>query len=135
MPTVLASLPSSQLSTLAVWQTTRARREVSVSDEHFQEVSTFSSDFFDGRVNESIGKKAEIEIEFTVKQDKYRIVRGAFEPNQLRYASVNGNALTGSPTSKNDAYKQSMAESVGVANFEQFVFLQLFVFTFDEQRI
>ena len=104
------------------------------SDEYFQNVREFSSDFFDGRINEFDREKAEIEIEFTVKQDYYHIVRGAFEPNQLRYASVNGNDLTGSPTSINDAYKQSMAESVGVANFEQFVFLQLFVFTFDEQR-
>ena len=104
------------------------------SDEYFQNVSDFSSDFFDGRINEFDREKARIEIEFTVKKDKYHIVRGAFEPNQLRYASVNGNDLTGSPTSINDAYKQSMSESVGVANFEQFVFLQLFVFTFDEQR-
>ena len=104
------------------------------SDEYFQNVRDFSSDFFDGRINEFDREKAEIEIEFTVKQDNYHIVRGAFEPNQLRHASVNGNDLTGSPTSINDAYKQSMAESVGVANFEQFVFLQLFVFTFDEQR-
>ncbi len=104
------------------------------SDEYFQNVSDFSSDFFDGRINEFDREKAKIEIEFTVKKDKYHIVRGAFESNQLRYASVNGNDLTGSPTSINDAYKQSMAESVGVANFEQFVFLQLFVFTFDEQR-
>ena len=104
------------------------------SDEYFQNVRDFSSDFFDGRINEFDREKAEIELEFTVKQDNYHIVRRAFEPNQLRYASVNGNDLTGSPTSINDAYKQSMAESVGVANFEQFVFLQLFVFTFDEQR-
>ena len=104
------------------------------SDEYFQNVSEFSSGFFDGRINEFDRVKAEIEIEFTVNKDSYHIVRGAFEPNQLRYASVNGDDLTGSPTSINDAYKQKMAESVGVANFEQFVFLQLFVITFDEQR-
>ena len=104
------------------------------SDEYFQNVRDFSSSFFDGRINELDREKAEVEIEFTIRQDSYHIVRGAFEPNQLRYASVNGKDFTGSPTSINDEYKQSMAQSVGVANFEQFVFLQLFVFTFDEQR-
>ena len=104
------------------------------SDEYFQNVRDFSSSFFDGRITELDRDKAEVELEFTVNQDSYHIVRGAFEPNQLRHASVNGKALTGSPTSINDTYKGSIARSVGVANFEQFVFLQLFVFTFDEQR-
>ena len=106
----------------------------SSSDEYFQNVRDFSSSFFDGRITELDREQAEVEIEFTIKQDQYHIVRGAFEPNQLRYASVNGVELEGSPTTVNDSYKNSVATSVGVANFEQFVFLQLFVFTFDEQR-
>ena len=104
------------------------------SDEYFQNVIDFSSSFFDGRITELDREKAEVEIEFTINQDNYHIVRGAFEPNQLKHASVNGKTLEGSPTLVNDMYKQSVAKSVGVANFEQFVFLQLFVFTFDEQR-
>ena len=104
------------------------------SDEYFQNVRDFSSSFFDGRITELDRDKAEVEIEFTIGQDQYHIVRGAFEPNQLRYASVNGIEPGGSPTTVNDFYKSAVARSVGVANFEQFVFLQLFVFTFDEQR-
>ena len=104
------------------------------SDEYFQNVMDFSSSFFDGRITELDREKAEVEIEFTINQDNYHIVRGAFEPNQLRHASVNGRTLEGSPTSVNDMYKLSVAQSVGVANFEQFMFFQLFVFTFDEQR-
>lgn len=34
----------------------------------------------------------------------------------------------------NEAYKSSVARSVGVPTFEQFVFLQFFIFTFDERR-
>ena len=104
------------------------------SDEYFQNVSDFSSSFFDGRITELDRDKAGVEIAFTIRQDQFRIIRGAFEPNQLRYASVNGIDLEGSPTTVNDLYKSAVARSVGVANFEQFVFLQLFVFTFDEQR-
>ena len=104
------------------------------SDEYFQNVRDFSSSFFDGRISDLDREKAEIELEFTIGQDRYHVVRGAFEPNQLRYAAVNGKPFGGSSTSVNDKYKQSMTTSVGVANFEQFLFLQLFVFTFDEQR-
>ena len=104
------------------------------SDEYFQAVRDFSSSFFDGRITEMDRQEAEIEIEFTIKKDRYHIIRGAFEPEQLRFASLNGEELTGNPTSVNDLYKSCIAKSVGVSTFEQFVFFQFFVFTFDERR-
>ena len=104
------------------------------SDEYFQNVRDFSSSFFEGRIAELDRSEAEIEVEFTIKDDRYHIIRGAFEPDQLRYASVNGQILPGNLTAVNDQYKASVVKSVGVSNFEQFLFLQLFIFTFDEQR-
>ena len=104
------------------------------SDEYFQVVRDFSSSFFDGRITEHDRDEAEIEIEFTIKDDLYHIVRGAFEPDQLRYASLNGVQLGGNSTAVNDLYKSSVARSVGVSSFEQFVFFQFFIFTFDERR-
>ena len=104
------------------------------SDEYFQVVRDFSSSFFDGRITERDRQEAEIEIEFTIKEDHYHIIRRAFEPDQLRYASLNGQQLGGNSTAANDLYKSSVARSVGVSSFEQFVFFQLFIFTFDERR-
>ena len=104
------------------------------SNEYFQNVREFSSLFFDGRITELDREEAEVEIEFTIKDDRYHIKRGAFEPDQLRYAAVNGQELEGSPAAVNDLYKSYVAKSVGVSSFEQFLFLQLFIFTFDEQR-
>ena len=104
------------------------------SDEYFQNVRDFSLSFFDGRIAELDRSEAEIEVEFSIKDDRYHIVRGAFEPDQLRYATVNDQVLLGNSTTVNDKYKASVVSSVGVSSFEQFLFLQLFIFTFDEQR-
>ena len=104
------------------------------SNEYFQNVRDFSSLFFDGRITELDREEAEVELEFTIKDDRYHIKRGAFEPDQLRYAAVNGQELEGSPAAVNDLYKSYVVKSVGVSSFEQFLFLQLFIFTFDEQR-
>ena len=108
------------------------------ADEYFQEVRTFSSTFFDGRINESDRSNAEIEVAFTIGDDSYHIVRGAFEPDELRYASRNnselGNFSGSNPAEVNNSYKAAIAKSIGVSTFEQFVFLQLFIFTFDERR-
>ena len=109
-------------------------RRFQSSDEYFQHVRDFSATYFDGRIDGWDKEEAEIEIEFTIGNDKYQIVRGAFEPDQLRYASLNGRTFDGNPPTINDQYKVSVAKSVKVSSFEQFAFLQLFIFTFDEQR-
>ena len=69
------------------------------SDEYFQNVRSFSSSFFDGRISELDRGIAEIELEFTIKQDHYHIIRGAFEPDELRYAARNGMQLRGASES------------------------------------
>lgn len=110
------------------------------AEEYFQESERFSSAYFSGRITESDRLAAEIEIEFTVGEDVFSLVRGAFEPNQLRSLKIQleGSSIDPSPSLSpsqvNDLYRSNLANSVGVATFEQFVFLQLFVFTFDERR-
>ena len=108
------------------------------SGEYFQAIRPFSSAFFEGRISESDRTTAEIELAFTVGEDQYHIIRGAFEPDELRFATLNGKDLGGSSEINtqqlNERYKSAVAKSVGVYSFEQFVFLQLFIFTFDERR-
>ena len=108
------------------------------SSEYFQRTRTYSSSFFEGRIGEYDRENAEIEIEFTINSDRYHIVRGAFESEELRYMSLNDqefSRLSGdSPAGINALYKSAIANSVGVSTFEQFVFLQFFIFTFDERR-
>ena len=104
------------------------------SDEYFQNVRDFSSSFFEGRITELDRDQAEIEIVFTIGVNQYHIIRGAFEPDQLRFASLNNEQLGGNPANVNELYKSSVSASVGVSSFEQFVFFQFFIFTFDERR-
>ena len=104
------------------------------ADEYFHDIRDFSSSFFEGRITEADRHEARVELEFTIREDHYHIIRGAFEPDQLQYASLNGERITGNSTAVNDLYKSSVKKSVGVSTFEQFVFLQFFIFTFDERR-
>ncbi len=108
------------------------------SNEYFGSVRSFSESFFDGRITELDRSRAEIELEFSIGEDRYHIIRGAFATDDLRYATRNDKPLTGTSESNlgghYELYKSAVAESVGVSTFEQFVFLQLFIFTFDERR-
>ena len=63
------------------------------SGEYFQAIRPFSSAFFEGRISESDRTTAEIELAFTVGEDQYHIIRGAFEPDELRFATLNGKDL------------------------------------------
>ena len=108
------------------------------SDEYFQDARSFSESFFDGRITDLDRARAAIDLEFTIGSDCYHITRGAFETDELRFATLNGTPLDEpsepSLAGLNDLYKANVASSVGVSTFEQFVFLQLFIFTFDERR-
>jgi hypothetical protein len=72
----------------------------------------------------------------------YIVTRGVFEPNELREltiidttsskVTVDGKRLT--PVQRLETYKTHITSQMGLRSFEQFVFLQLFVLTFDERR-
>ena len=108
------------------------------SSEYFERTRTYSSSFFEGRISEYDRENAEIEIEFSINSDRYHIVRGVFEPEELRYLALNDQEFSHfsghNPAGINTLFKSAIAKSVGVSTFEQFVFLQLFIFTFDERR-
>jgi DNA repair exonuclease SbcCD ATPase subunit len=62
-----------------------------------------------------------------------------FEPEGLRelwLEKENGqlNQVNGSPLELNELYRKEMTRTTGLASFEQLVFLQHFVLTFDERR-
>ena len=90
-------------------------------------------------------KDAEICLTFHIGPFNYELTRGLFEPEELRHLSV-VDARGTTPSSlievsddmprreRHDTYTASLVEHSGVASFEEFVFLQHFVFTFDEQR-
>jgi seryl-tRNA synthetase len=109
--------------------------------EYYRHTEEFSSDFFDGRIKESDRELAEATLEMTVGKQTYRITRGMFEADELRSLEILGE--NGAPLLKtrnlkardlHDLYSTHLVTDIGLYSFEQYVFLQHFVFTFDERR-
>lgn len=104
----------------------------------------YTERYFSGRIAKKDEDKAEIEILFTVNQKQFRIIRCFFEREELRLLeifSTNGEKKVSHFKSKNESpkelnkhYQNSLSSEIGFANFDYFIFYQLYVLTFDENR-
>jgi hypothetical protein len=113
-------------------------------EEYYKFTRTFSANFFRGRIAGSDEKDAEITVRFMVGLFEYEVRRGMFEPEELRGLRIT-DRTTNPPQDvspgeevprgeRHAHYAASLVRHTGAASFEEFVFLQHFVFTFDEQR-
>lgn len=104
----------------------------------FNKNKGFASDYFDGRITESDYDSAEVSIDFRIGNNAYSITRGFFEPDQLRtFTRTVDDVITEFPEDASESrlnglYKEHLTRDLGLAEFEQFVFLQFYVFVFDE---
>lgn len=79
-------------------------------------------------------------VEFSIGEKKISVTRNFFEVEALRELNIlDGSSPIAldeftSEQSLNEFYEEKIAEAVGLDTFAQFVFLQHFVFTFDEGR-
>jgi hypothetical protein len=104
----------------------------------------YTERYFLGRINKSEESTAEIEILFKVNDKHFRIIRGFFEREELRlleiYSFSGGEKISHfissdeSPKELNNYYQKSLASEIGFAHFNYFIFYQLYVLTFDENR-
>ncbi len=104
----------------------------------------YTERYFKGRLASKDEKKAEIEIIFKVKTTYFRIIRGFFEREELRLLEIftsDGNRKqvlfknkNESPKQLNDRYQKALAEEIGFVSFDYFMFYQLYILTFDENR-
>lgn len=110
--------------------------------EYYEFSRDFADEFFDGRIAEKDRDAAQVSIEFLAGSKEIQITRGAFDREQLRRLSVT-DAETGqvlvdgkrlSAEARHKKFAAILSEEIGLISFEQFVFLQHFVFTFDERR-
>lgn len=114
-------------------------------DEYYRYGLRFTADYFSGRINETDRDAAEVALDLQVGNCFYQITRGMFELEELRDLKIydtsqrepilisDGSDM--SPKERNQEYAKSVASAVGLGSFEQFVFLQHFVLTFDERRL
>jgi DNA repair exonuclease SbcCD ATPase subunit len=119
-------------------------REPYSPSEIVNENKKYTERYFKGRINASDEEKAEIEILFSINDKFFRISRGFFERDGLRLLEVykmhNGKKdslfYTKNENSKelNSIYQNLLPKEIGFANFDYFIFFQLYVLTFDENR-
>jgi DNA repair exonuclease SbcCD ATPase subunit len=111
-------------------------------DEYYRFSRDFSSRYFRGRISGSDEDEAEISIRFRLGTFSYEVRRGMFEPDELRSLTIrNGDeesiVLATEDTPRGERhrlYTSCFVRDCGLSSFEEFVFLQHFVFSFDEQR-
>lgn len=111
-------------------------------DEYYRYSRDFSRRYFRGRIDGTDEDDAEITVSFRLGSFHYEIRRGMFEPDELRSFTVtNSNpesvvlATDDIPRGeRHSAYTTRFVQDCGVSSFEEFVFLQHFVLSFDEQR-
>jgi DNA repair exonuclease SbcCD ATPase subunit len=109
-----------------------------------KENKDFTVGYFDGRIKASEKRKAEVELLFTVNDRYYRIVRGFFEIDSLRELEIyklTKNKKMFLPIEKYISaeylykkYQEEIIKDIGITKYEYFIFLQLYVLTFDENR-
>jgi DNA repair exonuclease SbcCD ATPase subunit len=109
-------------------------------DEYHKLVVEFSSTYFEGRISEEDHESAEVSAKLSSNGRMYEITRGMFEPDELRYLRITRDGqpiLDGDRLSSAERHGRFAAEvtkDIGLESFSQYVFLQHFVFTFDEGR-
>ncbi len=118
--------------------------EVFSPGEILKSNKNYTNRYFKGRIHSSEEKKAEIELNFKLNGFYFRIIRGFFEYNSLRIfekykidknkkiSIIDTESL--SPEELKNIYETEIAKETEIGEFDFFVFLQLYVLTFDENR-
>lgn len=104
----------------------------------------YTERYFIGRIDAKDEEFAEIEITFKVNNKSFRIIRSFFEREELKLLEIfyysSGNKISQfhskneSPKELNVFFEKSLASEIGFTNFGYFIFYQLYVLTFDENR-
>ncbi len=104
----------------------------------------YTDRYFQGRIKEAHLPKAEIELNFEINDKHFKIIRGFNQREELRVfevytieegkkiSQVKTNGL--SPTELTKSYETLLPKEIGIDNFDYFIFYQLYVLTFDENR-
>lgn len=119
-------------------------REVLSPAEIVEGNKRFTESYFVGRIKEKDRQAAEIEITFAVNDKFYRIIRPFFGRDQLRvleiYEEIDKKKIglfepgEKSPRELNASYESLLSREMGFEGFESFIFYQLYLLTFDENR-
>lgn len=119
----------------------RSDSEFSISGsipKFYSDSKSFAAKYFDRRIDENLREAASVTIEFTLKDTTFNLTRGFFEQDSLLELSIMKDGVNQfdnknlTPTDLDRIYKEKITSLIGLKDFDQYVFLQIFVFTFDE---
>lgn len=113
--------------------------------EIVRENKIYTDNYFSGRIAKKDEKNAEIEIILSTNNKFFRIIRGFSNREELKlfelYTVDEKNKVTSliatkgkSATQLNELYQENLAKEIGFSDFDYFIFYQLYVLTFDENR-
>ena len=102
----------------------------------------YSDEYFKGRISEMDRESASVSVELLVSSHRYKISRGLFEPNELRDLFIDDvndgttifDGSNSSSIERNDKYMASLSDDIGLESFNQYIFIQHWVLSFDESR-
>jgi DNA repair exonuclease SbcCD ATPase subunit len=109
-------------------------------EEYYTYTKSYAESFFKGRIDPEDEEESEICVTFQVGEYKYEVRRGIFETDELRSLVITDSQnqdlvpVDLSSSERHDFYIDALPKHIGLSAFDEFVFLQHFLFTFDEQR-
>lgn len=111
-------------------------------DEDSKELFAFTKRYFDGRITQKDRATAAITVTLQINNFRFVIKRELFNYKGPTYLNIvntkSGNVEyegnSENAVSNHETYKAYVCKASGLAEFEQFVFLQHFILTFDESR-
>jgi DNA repair exonuclease SbcCD ATPase subunit len=119
-------------------------RGYSTAEGYYLDSARFTHDFFDGRVDQVDRSAATISVEIAVGTLTFHVTRGLFDVEGLRVLKVTDlhakkertlyDGTSDSALDRHNEYTTRITQAIGLKSFEQFVFIQHFVLTFDESR-
>ncbi len=112
------------------------------------EIAKFNKDYteryFEGRIKAKDKNAAEVEIHFFINDIHFRIIRDFNRREELRLFEVYKieskkklsiiNTQNLSPNELNKIYQKTITNEINIGRFEYFIFFQLYILTFDENR-
>ena len=109
--------------------------------ESYRHNLDYAARYFRGRIDDADYDAAEISVSFRVGAHQYQLTRGLFEVHALRQLDIRDDHSTSlvqdnvtSNEDRDNCYRVQLTADLGLGSFDQFVFLQNFVLTFDERR-
>jgi hypothetical protein len=113
------------------------KRRLLSASAYYKDATAYANEYFTGRIAEQDRDEAAVTIEFEIGEKHFALTRGLLDPEDVRALSINGNEVDPGAAAgyrRSSHYRDEVTRCIGLTAFEQFVFLQHFVFTFDEAR-